>query len=301
MMVAGIVVQQGSRVASYLLVVANGILLGKIKFINDFLEISMDEMTLIHGDCLEEMKKMSENSIDLTVTSPPYDNLRTYNGYTFDFEGIAKELFRITKVGGVVVWVVGDATIKGSETGTSFKQALYFKEIGFNLHDTMIYQKNSYPFPPVNRYYQQFEYMFILSKEKPKAYNIQRQETKWKQKNKHSSTQRNLDGTTSHLKYETGKNTRKMDNVWKIDTGYMRGTKDKIAFKHPATFPDILAERHILSWSNECDVVLDPFMGSGTTGKMAKLNNRKFIGIEISSEYLNIAKKRIFNTQKSMF
>jgi site-specific DNA-methyltransferase (adenine-specific) len=250
-------------------------------------------MKLINGDCLAVMKTLEDNSIDLTVTSPPYDNLRTYKGYTFDFEGIAKELYRVTKEGGIVVWVVGDATIKGSETGTSFKQALYFKEIGFNLHDTMIYQKNSYPFPPVNRYYQQFEYMFVLSKGKPKTYNIQRQENIWKQKNKHSSTQRNSDGTTSNLKYETGKDTRKMDNVWKIDTGYMRGTKDKIAFKHPATFPDLLSERHILSWSNEGDIVLDPMCGSGTTLKMAKKNNRNFIGIDCSEEYCKIAQARI--------
>ncbi len=250
---------------------------------------------IIHGDCLIEMQKIEENSIDLTVTSPPYDNLRTYNGYTFDFEGIAKELYRVTKQGGVVVWVVGDATVKGSETGTSFKQALYFKEIGFNLHDTMIYQKNSYPFPPVNRYYQQFEYMFVLSKGKPKTYNIQRCETdpRWRNKTNKSSTQRNEDGTTSGLKYETGKDTRKLDNVWKLNTGYMKGTPDKVAFEHPATFPDMLAERHILSWSNEGDTILDPFAGSGTTLKMAKKNNRNYIGIEISQEYIDIINKRL--------
>jgi DNA modification methylase len=252
---------------------------------------------ILHGDCLELMKDIPDKSIDMILTSPPYDNLRDYNGYTFDFEGIAKELFRVTKQGGVVVWVVGDATIKGSETGTSFKQALYFKEIGFNLHDTMIYQKNSYPFPPVNRYYQQFEYMFVLSKGKPKTYNIQRQENIWKQKEKHSSTQRNSDGTTSNLKYETGLDTRKMDNVWKIDTGYMRGSKDKITFEHPATFPDLLAERHILSWSNEGDTVLDPMAGSGTTLKMAQKNNRNYIGIEISQEYIDIINARLSLTK----
>jgi site-specific DNA-methyltransferase (adenine-specific) len=249
--------------------------------------------TVIQGDCLEIMKTLEDNSIDLTVTSPPYDNLRDYKGYTFDFEGIAKELHRVLKDGGVIVWVVNDGTKNGGETGTSFRQALKFIDIGFTLHDTMIYQKNSYPFPPINRYYQQFEYMFVFSKGKPKTANIQRQENVWKQKDKHSSTQRNKDGTTSHLKYETGLDTRKMDNVWKIDTGYMRGTKDKIAFKHPATFPDLLAERHILSWSNEGDTILDPMAGSGTTLKMAKKNNRKYIGIEISKEYIDIINKRL--------
>lgn len=248
---------------------------------------------IICKDCLEAMEEIPDNSIDLVITSPPYDNLRNYNGYTFDFSNIAKELFRITKLGGIVVWVVGDATIKGSETGTSFKQALYFKEIGFNLHDTMFYQKNSYPFPPHNRYYQQIEYMFVLSKGLPKTTHIQTQKTKWKQKNKHSSTTRNKNGNTEHLKYETGKDQRKMDNIWLIDTGYMRGSKDKITFQHPASFPDLLAERHILSWSNENDIILDPMCGSGTTCKMAKKLNRNFIGIDCSEEYCEIAKERI--------
>jgi DNA modification methylase len=246
------------------------------------------------GDCLEVMKSLPSASIDLTVTSPPYDNLRTYNGYSFDFEGIAKELYRVTKNGGVVVWVVGDATVNGSETGTSFKQALYFKEIGFNLHDTMIYQKNSYPFPPSNRYYQQFEYMFVLSKGNPKTTNIQTQKTIWKKDTKEISTTRNSDGSVSSMKYAKGKDERKMDNIWLINTGYMRTTKDKIAYQHPAIFPEELVNRHILSWSNEGDTVFDCFLGSGTTGKVAKQLNRQFIGVEISPEYLEIAKNRIY-------
>jgi len=253
----------------------------------------LEEIDLKLGDCLEVMKSLPNQSIDLTVTSPPYDNLRTYNGYSFDFEGIAKELYRVTKDGGVVVWVVGDATINGSETGTSFKQALYFKDIGFNLHDTMIYQKNSYPFPPSNRYYQQFEYMFVLSKGNPKTTNIQTQKTIWKKDTKEISTTRNPDGSVSSMKYAKGKDERKMDNIWLINTGYMRTTKDKIAYQHPAIFPEELVNRHILSWSNEGDMVLDCFLGSGTTGKVAKQLNRQFIGIEISLEYLNIAKRRI--------
>lgn len=253
------------------------------------------KVNLIQGDCLEKMKELPDKSIDMILTSPPYDNLREYNS-VFDFNSIANELLRILKDGGVCVWVIGDSyDKKGSETLTSFKQALYFKQIGFNIHDTMIYQKNSYPFPPVNRYYQQFEYMFVISKGKPKTTNIQVQETIWKEKNKKSSTTRNKDGSTSNLKYETGKDTRKMDNVWKFNTGYMRSTKDKIAFKHPAIFPDELAKRHILSWSNENDIILDCFMGSGTTGKIAKQLNRNFIGIELDENYFNIAKQRIEN------
>lgn len=248
---------------------------------------------IICGDSYSIMDKISDKSIDMVLTSPPYGELREYKGYTFVFHDIANQIIRIIKDGGICVWIVGDETIDGSESGVSFAQALYFKDNGLRLHDTMIYQKNSYPFPPSNRYYQQFEYMFVFSNGKPKTTNIQRQENIWKQKNKTSSTTRDKDGKTKHLKYETGLDTRKMDNVWKFDTGYMRGSKDKIAFQHPATFPELLAERHILSWSNEGDIVLDPMNGSGTTTKMASKNNRKFIGIDISKEYCEIAERRL--------
>jgi DNA modification methylase len=257
-------------------------------------DLFMGNCHLMLGDCLEKMKDIPDGSVDLTVTSPPYDNLRTYNGFEWDFENTAKELLRVTKDGGLVVWVVGDSyDKKGSETLTSFKQALFFKEIGFNVHDTMIYQKNSYPFPPSNRYYQQFEYMFVLSKGKPKTANLLRQKTKWRKDTSQLSTCRNADGSTVAMKYEKGKEDRILDNVWLINTGYMRTTKDKFAYKHPAMFPEELCEKHILSWSNEGDTVLDCFMGSGTTGKMALLNNRKFIGIEKDDNYFQIAKKRI--------
>tara|TARA_Y100000310_G_scaffold341165_2_gene439431 strand:+ start:1077 stop:1856 length:780 start_codon:yes stop_codon:yes gene_type:complete len=246
---------------------------------------------LICGDCLEELKKLPANIIDLTVTSPPYDNLRVYGGHSWGFHGVAQELFRVTKDGGVVVWVVGDATIKGSETGTSFKQALYFKECGFNLHDTMIYDKGYAPYPSKVRYNQSFEYMFIFTKGKLKSINQLRESRTTKCDSKLSSF-RQKDGTTIKKLCKFNE-TRVMRNIWHIDNGYMRGTKDKIAFKHPATFPDLLAERHILSWSNEKQMVLDPFMGSGTTGVACKELGRNFIGIEINKEYFDIAEKRI--------
>ena len=247
--------------------------------------------TVIQGDCLEKLKELEDNSIDLTITSPPYDNLRTYNGYTFDFEGIAKELYRVTKDGGVVVWVVGDATIKGSETGTSFKQALYFKEIGFNLHDTMIYQKINYPPLTHNRYEQCFEYMFILSKGRPKSFNPIKVETK------HNGRIRS--GTFYHKSSQnipTKANNNKSVNELKIRQNIfdyvVGGKKDG----HPAPFPEKLAEDHILSWSNEGDTILDPMAGSGTTLKMAKKNNRNYIGIEISQEYIDIINKKLTST-----
>ena len=241
------------------------------------------------GDSAEVLKTIPENVIDLTVTSPPYDNLRTYNGYVFDFKTIAKELYRVTKPGGVAVWVVGDATIKGSETGTSFKQALYFKEIGFNLHDTMIYLKPNFSAVGAlkTRYAPVFEYMFILTKGKIKTFNpIKDRFCKTAGKIK-GGTIRNRDGSMKRksnegrIQPEFGQRY----NVWDVSPQSIPG--------HPAPFPEQLAHDHIISWSNEGDTVLDPFLGSGTTGKMAKQLNRNFIGIEISQEYLDIAQQRI--------
>jgi DNA modification methylase len=251
-------------------------------------------------DCVEGMKMLPDECIDLTVTSPPYDNLRTYKGFTWDFEGVARELYRVTKQGGVVVWVVGDATIKGSETGTSFKQALYFKEIGFNLHDTMIYQKNN-PMPfQHNRYQPCFEYMFILSKGKPNVFNPIMENTV-NPSGKLTITQREKDGSKNHGSgYGDKRNSKRYrHNVWKYNVGKNQTTKDSVAFEHPAIFPEQLAQDHIISWSNEGDVVLDPFMGSGTTAKMAKLNNRNYIGFELSEEYCKIANERISKFNQS--
>ena len=254
---------------------------------------------IYNENCLDTMSKMPNDFIDLTVTSPPYDNLRTYNGYSFDFESIAKELYRVTKQGGVVIWVVGDSTIKGSETGTSFKQALKFMEVGFNLHDTMIYEKNTSSFPSRkdgNRYTQIFEYMFVLSKVKPKTSNlICDKENKWAgHTNWGKNTKRGRDNDlkeTSKIKPVPKFSPRY--NIWKYTVGGGFASSDKIASKHPAIFPEKLVNDHILSWSNEGDLVYDPFMGSGTTAKMAILNNRNYIGSEISEEYCKIIEERL--------
>ena len=259
--------------------------------------IDMGPIGLHLGECKEVMKYIPDNSVDLTVTSPPYDNLRTYNGYVFDFEGIAKELYRVTKTGGVVVWVVGDATIKGSETGTSLKQALYFKDVcGFNLHDTMIYSKGAQGGAKGSKYCytQSFEYMFVFSKGKPKSLNLLKDHKNAYLKTGESSMRRKQGHTVKFM--ATGNTFSKRTNVWEVRGGYMVGTTDKIAFEHPATFPEQLVHDHIISWSNEGDTVLDPMMGSGTTGKMARILNRKFIGIEISTEYFAIATRRIEDT-----
>ncbi len=255
-------------------------------------------------DCLEGMKLLPNECIDLTVTSPPYDNLRTYNGnieqWSFEkFQGIAKELYRVTKQGGVVVWVVGDATIKGSETGTSFRQALFFIECGFNLHDTMIYQKDTCSFPETKRYYPAFEYMFVFSKGKPKTANLIMDKPNKRFGEKITGTGRNPDGTLKQhtaVKNKTNRVVKEFGvrtNVWLYSVGKWKVTKDEYAYKHPAMFPEQLAEDHIISWSNPGDIVLDPFLGSGTTAKMALLNNRNFIGFEISKEYCDLANERI--------
>ena len=246
----------------------------------------MEYNQIIQGDCLEIMKEMPKNFIDLTVTSPPYDNLRTYKGYIFNFKGIAKELFRITKQGGVVVWVVGDETINGSETGTSFKQALYFKEIGFNLHDTMIYQKKScYTHDYKNKRYKAiFEYMFVLSKGKPKTYNEIKDEPILNAGNIYKGGKgRNRNGDLRKSKEFKMGIFQARYNIWRISADHRSN--------HPAIFPEQLANDHILSWSNKGDIVLDPMCGSGTTCKMAKKLGRKYIGIEISPEYCEIARR----------
>jgi len=255
---------------------------------------------IINGDSLEVMKTLDKNSINLTVTSPPYDNLRTYNGNN-DFwnenvwKNTIKELYRVTKEGGVVVWVVGDATIKGSETGTSFKQALWAMECGFNLHDTMIWTKPAiFPHDPkTKRYKQQYEYMFVFSKGKPNCFsgikdipNVSSgKEIKAHGGRKKDGTLRGQEKNIIIAKF------RLRNNHWQINQNTNKN--------HPAPFPEKLAHDHIISWSKEGDTVLDCFMGSGTTGKMAKQLGRNFIGIDLDAEYCKIAEARINNIKNN--
>ena len=255
---------------------------------------------VITGDCAVVMREqIADGTIDLTVTSPPYDNLRKYNGYHFDFEAIAAELWRVTKPGGVVVWVVADATINGSETGTSFRQALHFMGLGFRLHDTMIYQSHKPP-QTHNRYEQKFEYMFVLSKGKPQTFNpitettnkgVQSVSTKGRAAALSDGGAFRRSGTREPY---TTKPIKYRGNIWFYRTGRILLEDERIVYAHPATFPPSLARDHIISWSNPGDVVLDPMCGSGTTGKQAVLLGRRFIGIDISAEYVEgIARPRI--------
>ena len=235
-------------------------------------------------NCLETLAKMPDGFVDLVVTSPPYDDLRKYNGYSFDFEAIAKELFRVVAGGGVVVWVVGDAVHKGSESGSSFRQALFFMSLGFNLHDTMIYEKNSSTYPASatgNRYSQIFEYMFVFTKGKPKtAKLICDKPNKWA----------GFKDFSGKLKNPVPEFSPR-NNIWRYVTSFN-------GVKHPAPFPEQLAIDHVLSWSAVGDVVYDPFMGSGTTAKACVLTGRSWVGSEISSAYVEIALKRLRDMDK---
>jgi DNA modification methylase len=260
---------------------------------------NQDNITLHCGDNVEVMRQMPEASIDLVVTSPPYDNLRTYGGHSWDFEGVAQQLWRLIKPGGVVVWIVNDATIDGSETGTSFRQALRFMEIGFRLHDTMIWQRLC-PFPESTRYHPAFEYMFVLSHGQPESFNCIKDRKNQSTGRMTSPPERQPDGTTRKPQREIVFNDMASRlNIWCVQAGWGHSTTDKAAFDHPAIFPESLARDHILSWSNEGDTVLDPFSGSGTTIKMARLMGRKGIGIEVNPEYCEIAKERL--RQKVLF
>jgi len=247
------------------------------------------------ADCIEYMTSMPDECVDLVVTSPPYDNLRNYKGYSFEFERIAQGLFKVIKKGGVVVWVVGDK-INGGRSLTSFRQGIYFQEIGFIMHDIMIYQKKNTPFMRSNAYTNAYEFMFILSKGKPKTFNPLKEKTV---RNGYEMVvfNKGADGINKKNLKELKKEKTKT-NIWKYAVGLGGTTSDKIAFQHPATFPEKLAEDHILSWSNEGDLVFDPMCGSGTTCKMAYLNKRKYLGVDISKEYIKIAKARLSGTKK---
>ena len=239
------------------------------------------------------MQELPDGCIDLTITSPPYDDLRTYNGFTLDWHKVIEQLYRVTKAGGVVVWVVADATVNGSETGTSFKQALWAMECGFNLHDTMIYQKIGNGAPqtkPYLRYSPAFEYMFVFSKGRPKTFNPTM--VYGSEKGIRIKGKRQKSGKITRGFYNAGAGSPEQ-NIWQIKPDHMRTGGRTMSSQHVAAFPETLARKHIVSWSSEGDLVLDPFMGSGTVAKMAMQNGRDYLGFDISEEYVELAKKRV--------
>ena len=248
----------------------------------------MDVNKIYNEDCLETMTKMPDNFIDLTVTSPPYGTLRKYNGFSFDFETFAPLIHQKTKEGGILVWVCQDQCIDGSETGTSFRQVLKFMEAGFRLYDTMIWLKPSPQSPTEGRYYDVFEYMFVFSKGKPKTLNLLTDRKNLTAGNVHGVDNRQCkEDRRPPTKTRIVKEFSRRFNVWQISRG-----RNKT--QHPAVFPEQLATDHIISWSNQGELVYDPFMGSGTTAKMAKILEN-YIGSEISSEYCQICEERLKN------
>lgn len=254
---------------------------------------------IISGNCVDVMRGISDSSIDMTITSPPYDNLRVYKGYSFPFEEIVKELYRITKNGGVVVWVVCDATINGTETGTSFRQALKFMEIGFNLHDTMIFKKAN-PIPQIyrKRYTNEFEYMFVFSKGNVKTHNPIMVPCLHAGLELKGTTYKNfsVDAQKRGKMAKPVKEEKIKGNIWEYVVGKL--AVDQEAKRHPAPFPYALAKEHILSWTNRGDIVLDPMCGSGTSIVAASDLGRRFIGIDISDEYCRLANERLAKHQQ---
>ena len=252
------------------------------------------ELNKIHcGNSLDLLKQLDDESVDMVMTSPPYDNLREYDGCTWNFEvfkSIADQLLRVVKTGGVIIWVVADQTTNGSESGTSFRQALYFMQIGFNLHDTMIYKKHNYIPLTHNRYEQEFEYMFCFSKGKPKTFNPIMVESKWGGTETWGKTKMPYADNTYKIKEKSVVNEFKQKgNVFEYITGKLANEN----IDHPAMFPKQLAKDQIISWTNKGDLVLDPFMGSGTTAVACRELNREWIGFEISRKYVDIANDRL--------
>jgi site-specific DNA-methyltransferase (adenine-specific) len=261
---------------------------------------------IIIGDSVDELKNIAGETIDLIVTSPPYDNLRNYGGsinWDFDiFKSIANELTRVLKIGGVIVWVVNDQVINGSESLTSFKQAIYFKDVcKLNIHDTMIYSKFNLPLTH-NRYEQAFEYMFVISKGSPKTFNpIKKLNKSRYSKSARAKLKRNENSRGDDKKIFIIADHGIESNIWHYSVGSNSATTDDIAFNHPAIFPEQLAYDHIISWSNENDLILDPFLGSGTVAKIALLTNRNVIGIEKNADYLPIINARVNNCKNDLF
>lgn len=264
----------------------------------------MELNKIYNCDCLSGLKKLENESIDMVITSPPYDNLRSYDGYVFThyyFLEVVKELYRVVKKGGVVVWVVNDQTEKYTESGTSFRQALEFKELGFCIYDTMIYEKDNPA--PLNhlRYEQSFEYMFIFSKGKVKVFNSLKDDCKCAGQERAGTRRQDSSGKLKPINTKGKVAEKKIrGNIWRYAVGGSE-TNDKCAYNHEAIFPEQLAQDHILSWSNENDVVMDIFMGSGTVAKVALENNRRYIGFEISNKNCELAKERLETIKKQSY
>lgn len=240
------------------------------------------------GDAGKLLQTLPGNFAQLVVTSPPYDNLRRYGGHTWDFVRVAHELYRVLAIGGVLCWVVGDETIDGSETLTSFRQAIHFKDVvGFRVHDTMIYHKKNFGHPSQNRYHQIFEYVFVFSKGAPRVFNgLRDRRNTWAGASTFGrNTLREANGAIGERRRNVITEFGLRTNVW---TGKTRGQEEMCkALPHPAMMPKWLARDLIRTWSKPGDLVIDPFAGSFTVCKQANALGRRALGIEINKEYLS--------------
>jgi site-specific DNA-methyltransferase (adenine-specific) len=252
------------------------------------------------GDNIELCKEIDDNNIDLTITSPPYSNIRKYQGFSWDFEKLAKELYRVTSDGGIVCWIINDQYIKGGRDLQSFKQAIYFKETcGFTIHDVMIYQKSGFNFPANNRYHQVYEYILVLTKGKIKTFNpLMDRKNAYPGQKAHGlhrgADENSYQDMSQIIKAKPAGEYGKRYNVWYVKVGKRKGVaQNDIAYKHPAIFPESLCGDLIKSFSNENDLIFDPFMGSGTVAIVCNNLKRNFLGLEISQEYCDIANKRL--------
>lgn len=249
-----------------------------------------DSVTIYNADCRDVFPSLP--AIDLCVTSPPYDALRDYNGCTWDFDIFMNVALWLSLTTKNIVWIVNDSCVDEGETGNSFRHALEFMRLGYKLHDTMIWEKSNFSNPSHNRYHQLFEYMFIF-----KTNSISFNPIKDKVNITSGSgplgknTFREKSGGLAERKSVIISDLGMRGNVWKMNTtGQENPCK---AIKHPATFPYKLAHDHIVSWSDPGDLIVDPFLGSGTTLRAAKDLGRKAIGIEISEEYCEEAAREM--------
>jgi len=243
-------------------------------------------------DCVEWMLTQPHESIDCVLTSPPYDNIRSYNGYTFDFESTATELVRLLAPGGVIIWNVADATQGGSETGTSMRQALYFMSLGLRLHDTQIYVKRN-PMPTnvqTRRYHQAWEYMFVFSKGTPAVFNPIQVDAKYT-----GNARMKYRGTDGTIEYKTTiRNVKtKLRNVFEYTIGGGHTTKNKQLSSHPALMPEQLALDQLTTWADTHSVIYDPFAGAGTTLWAAQQLGFSSVGTEIDSDYCALIHDRM--------
>lgn len=252
-------------------------------------------MRLLTGDACEILPTIRESSVDLTVFSPPYDGLRDYKGKpSFDMAVLGREILRVTKEGGVCCMVIQDATKNGAKSLTSFRTACLFADLGWRLFECCIYSRAGVPGAWwTKRFRVDHEYIFIFTRGDglPRRFD----KTSLMVESKYAGitaggTKRTTKGDFVAIKKTVISPLKCRGTIWHYAASNTERNKTKS--EHPATYPDSLARDIISCFSKEGDLVLDPMMGSGTTGIASVNMGRRFLGIEISVQYMEIAKRR---------